>query len=168
MLCVTLHVLYLWGVLFTVAVRKRRADNSTSSPDTPASTGRPRVGRVSLEECHRLRSLLGGPGSARMPGRVPSEDSFCPRKAWVRLVSLQLPRLLHTRLRALCAVVKGHRQLHGYRQPLMPQPCPEPAFSPPCRRLSRVPSWRPPKSLAQCDTKVTVRETLGGGGGADG
>ena len=61
------------------AVRKRSAEESTCSPNAPASTGRPTVGRQSPEKCRRLRSLLCGPGSARMPGRTTGGGVFCAR-----------------------------------------------------------------------------------------
>ena len=53
----------------------------TASPDAPASTGRLSVGWASAEECRRLRSLLCGPGSARMPGRTASGGAFSRRGA---------------------------------------------------------------------------------------
>ena len=61
------------------ARRYRRVEESTCSPDAPASTGRLRVGRHSPEECRRLLSLSAGPGSARMPGRSPGGGVFCAR-----------------------------------------------------------------------------------------
>ena len=61
------------------AVRKRSAEESTCSPNAPASTGRPSCGRPSPEKRRRLRSLLCVPGSARLPGRPPRWRSLlCP------------------------------------------------------------------------------------------
>ena len=61
------------------AVRKEMAEESTTSPNAPASMGRPRVGRA----CRRLRSLLCGRGSTRMPGRSPGGGVlFCARGPW--------------------------------------------------------------------------------------
>ena len=62
-------------------VRKASAAPSTASPADPAREGRARVGMPSHEECRRLRSLLCGPGSARVPGRTPGGGVFCPRRA---------------------------------------------------------------------------------------
>ena len=60
-------------------VRKASAEESTTSPDAPASTGRLGVGWVSPEKCRQLRSLLCGKGSGRMPGRSPGWRSLlCP------------------------------------------------------------------------------------------
>ena len=54
-------------------------EESTCSPDAPASTGRPRVGRQS-PQCRRLRSLLCSPVSAGMLGRSPRGGVFCARE----------------------------------------------------------------------------------------
>ena len=50
------------------AVRKRREEESTTSPADPARTGRARVGRLFPAERRRLRSLRCGSGSTRLAG----------------------------------------------------------------------------------------------------
>ena len=66
--------------LSAAAVRKRSVEESTCSPNAPASTCKPRVGRQSPGKCRWLRSLLCGPGSARMPGRALGGGVFCARE----------------------------------------------------------------------------------------
>ena len=63
-----------------LAREEERVEASTASPDAPANTGWPRVGKASPEARRTVRSLRCGPGSAKMPGRAPGGDSFCPRK----------------------------------------------------------------------------------------
>ena len=51
------------------SLRKRREEESTASPAAPA-----RDGKQTPEERRKLRSLLCGAGSARLPGRTPGEE----------------------------------------------------------------------------------------------
>ena len=62
------------------AARKRSVEASTASPDAPASTGRPGVGRPSPTERRTVRALRCGPGSKRLPGRTPGSGGFCARR----------------------------------------------------------------------------------------
>ena len=85
--------------------RKARAEASTPSPDAPASTGRPRVGRGSPAKHRWLRSLRCGAGSARQPGRTPGGGVFCPcRASYVAFTtsSLALARVVCPRRAAFC------------------------------------------------------------------
>ena len=74
-------------------VRKARAEASTASPDAPASTGRPGVGKLSPAERRTVRSLRCGPGSTRQPGRSPGGGVFCPRGAMCASCSTSSPTL---------------------------------------------------------------------------
>ena len=71
----------------------RTEEASMDSPDAPASTGRLGVGRSPPEECRRLRSLLCGPGSARIPGRAPGGGVSCARGPWCVACSTSSPAL---------------------------------------------------------------------------
>ena len=58
-------------------VKKERVVRSVASPDAPASTRRPRVGRATLKECRWLRLLLCGKTSVRLPGQ-----RWCALSPW--------------------------------------------------------------------------------------
>ena len=112
------------------------------------------------QECRTVRSLLCGPGSARIPGPHHQWWSLLSPWRFVLLVLHLLSRHLHHCLRALCAVVEGRRQLHGYRQPLMTVPRPEWAFPPPCEGSAFSHSDRQ-CFLKQCDTTKGCPERNG-------
>ena len=110
--------------------RKRRVEEYTTSPDTPASTRRPRVGSVSLE---------GVPLAAVTPLRPGVKETARPAPLEVetsgpvgRRASRSPPPPSTPPPPSSGAVVECRRQFHGYHQPFMTVPCPEPAFSPPC------------------------------------
>ena len=95
------------------AARKESVAASTAAPASVAATKR----GAFTEECRRLRSLLCGPGSAKMPGRALSVGSFC-RQGFVRLESLHLRGPGGSRVATRCAPCRtsGAQPLPGPHQ----------------------------------------------------
>ena len=72
------RLLLLFRVFQRLGHEEGEGGASTASPDTPTSTGRPRVGRASPAERATLWSLRCGPGSDGRPGRAPEVESSVP------------------------------------------------------------------------------------------
>ena len=66
--------------LFESAAERRKVTVASSVASPPAKDTNAREG-APPEECRRLRSLLCGPGSERLPGRFPGGGVVCPRRA---------------------------------------------------------------------------------------
>ena len=106
-------------------VRKARAEASTASPDAPASTGRPGVGRLSPEKCRRLRSLSAARAPRGCPAAPPEVVSSVPvgrraRRApppprpWqasdlLRCGATSLPGFIATVIRSCCSHERSRR-----------------------------------------------------------